>query len=103
MTTTKKEHTEIGIYQTTCKLCGEKIVGITKEKAKENIVKHVDNDCVTAKQMKEWQDKGIYRDMMKMLRLQGLDDELKKLLKKLLKYYTKEEVEKALYRVKGEL
>lgn len=96
--TTQKECTEIGIYQTTCKLCGKKIVGITKERAKENLIKHVDGDCVIAKQMKEWQNKGIYKNMMKILRLQGLEDDLKKLLK----HYTKEEIERILNKIEGE-
>lgn len=88
----KKEKVGIVAYKTSCSLCGRKFVSISKEKLNKELVKHIDNDCKTAKDMKSWEEKGIFKEMMAVIRLEII----RKDVKKLLKNYTIEEIRKAL-------
>ena len=87
-----KEKVGIVAYKTSCSLCGKKFVGISKEKLSKELVKHIDNECKTAKDMKSWEKQGIFREMMELIRL----DVIEKDVKKLLKHYTFAEIRKAL-------
>jgi len=88
----KKEKAIIIAYKTSCSLCGKKFVGVDKNKLSKEVVKHIDNECKTAKDMKSWEEKGIFKEMMVMIRV----DVIRKDVKKLLKSYTIEEIRKAL-------
>jgi len=88
----KKDKIGIVAYKTSCTLCGQKFVGIDKDKISKELVKHIDNECKTAKDMKSWEEKGIFNEMMAMIRI----DAIRKDVKKLLKNYTIEEIRKAL-------
>ena len=79
-------------YKVSCTLCGKKLMDISDEKLKKKLTKHVDNECKTAKEMKSWEEKGIFKEMMALLRL----DAIRKDVKKLLKNYTIEEIRKTL-------
>ena len=79
-------------YKTSCTLCGKKLVSISKEKLHKNLVNHVDDECKTAKDMKSWEKKGIFKEMMALLRLEVIREDVKKLLKN----YTIEEIREAL-------
>ena len=86
----KKE--TVTIYQVKCSLCGQKIQSAEKDGCKELLSKHVDNECESVKTMRGWEKEGIFKEMMALLRLEGLN----KHLKKLLKHYTIEEIKEAL-------
>jgi len=79
-------------YKVSCTLCGKKLTDISDEKLKKKLVKHVDNECKAAKDMKSWEEKGIFNEMMKLIRLEAISKDIKKLLKK----YTIEEIRNAL-------
>lgn len=83
---------QIEVWQTKCKLCDEKIQGITKADIREALKDHVENKCDGAKALRRWEKEGIYDDMMGLLRREALEKDLKKILK----YYSKEEIENAL-------
>jgi len=87
------------LYEVKCKLCGEKIRSAEKSGCQELLVKHIDNECKIAKTMKDWEQRGIYKEMMGFLKIEGLDKDLKKLLK----HYSIEEIKDAIERleVKG--
>ena len=82
----------IKVWTTKCKLCGLKLLDADKSVLQSKLENHVDNECPTVKQMKQWQKDGTYKGMMIAFRAQGLEDELKKLLK----HFKKEEIEEAL-------
>jgi len=88
----KKEKAIIVAYKTSCSLCGKKFVGVEKDKLSKEVVKHIDNECKTAKDMKSWEEKGIFKEMMAMIR----QDQIRKDVKKLVKSYSIEEIRKAL-------
>ena len=88
----KKEKIGIIAYKTSCSLCGKKFMGISKEKLSKELVRHIDNECKTAKDMKSWEKQGIFKEMMKLIRLEVIEKDVKKLLK----YYTFAEIRKAL-------
>lgn len=87
-----KEKKQLSIYKVKCKLCGTKIKHVNKEECSKLLNEHLENDCPTMKKMKEWEKKGIYKEMMALLREQGLVQDLKKILK----HYKPEEIRKAL-------
>ena len=59
--TIKKEKVGIIAYKTSCTLCGKKFVGISKDKISKELIKHIDNECKTAKDMKSWEKKVIFK------------------------------------------
>lgn len=79
-------------YKVSCKLCSKKLIDVSDEKLKKKLVGHIDSECKTAKEMKSWEKKGIFKEMMALLRLGAI----RKDIKKLLKNYTVEEIQKAL-------
>ena len=79
-------------YKVSCKLCGKKLMDVSDEKLKKKLTKHVDNECKTAKDMKSWEEKGIFKEMMALLRKEAIHKDVKKLLKN----YTAEEIRTAL-------
>ncbi len=79
-------------YKVSCKLCGKKLTDISDEKLKKRLAEHIDNECKTAKEMKSWEEKGIFKEMMALLRI----DQIRKDVKKLLKSYTATEIKEAL-------
>ena len=87
-----KEKVQISIYHVKCKLCGKKIEHPNKQECSKLLNQHLENDCPTMKKMKDWRKKGIYKEMMALLREQGLITDLKKILK----HYSAKEICKAL-------
>lgn len=87
-----KEKTSLIAYKTICSLCGKKFIGSSKEEIQKELVSHIDNECKTAKDMKSWEEKGIFKEMMALIR----KDVIRKDVKKLLKNYTAEEIREAL-------
>lgn len=88
----------VTLYEVKCSLCGEKIRSPEKGGCRELLSSHIDNDCKTVKQMREWEKQGVCKEMMGLLRLQGLDKDLKKLLK----HYSFEEIKDAIERLEIE-
>lgn len=85
----------VTLYEVKCKLCGKKIRSTKKGGCGELLIQHIDNECEIAKAMKDWEKRGIYKEMMGFLREEGLDKDLKKLLK----HYSIEEIRNALERL----
>jgi len=79
-------------YKVSCNLCGEKLTDVSKESLEKKLENHVDKECETVKQWKSWKKKGIYNQMMSIIR----SDVIRKDVKKLLKNYSAEEIRKAL-------
>ena len=71
----------VSIYKTKCKLCGKEFQG-TKEMLKKQISYHIDNYCEMAETYRDWEKKGIFKEMMTIYRRKGLEQDLKKLMKK---------------------
>jgi len=67
-------------------------MGISKEEITKKLASHLDNECKTAKEMKSWEEKGIFKEMMALIRLDAIRTDVKKLLKN----YTIEEIREAL-------
>ncbi len=88
----------VTLYEVKCKLCGEKIRSAEKGGCHELLVNHIDNECKIAKTMRAWEREGIYKEMMGFLRLDGLTEDLKKLLK----HYKFEEIKHALEQLEPE-
>lgn len=79
-------------YKVSCKLCGKKLIDVSDEKLKKKLTKHIDYECKTAKEMKSWEEKGIFKEMMALLRKEAIHNDVKKLLKS----YTPIEIKEAL-------
>jgi len=88
----------VTIYETKCRLCGQKIRSPEKGGCQKLLEDHVDNECETAKTYRDWDKRGIYKKMMGFLRLSALDKDLKKLLK----HYSVEEIKDAVERLEVE-
>lgn len=83
---------EILIYETKCSLCGLKMQDPAEEALRTKLVSHIDNECAVATTIRDWGREGIYKDMIGLLRLESLD----KVLRRLLKKYSAEEIRRAL-------
>lgn len=92
--TEKLDKAKIGVtfYTVKCSLCGRKMMEATSELLRGRLVTHIDDECEVAKTMRRWEEQGIYKQMMSLLR----EGELIKDLRKLLKHYSIEEIRKAL-------
>jgi len=82
----------VTIYEAKCSLCGQKIRSPEKGGCQEALAKHIDNECETAKTMRNWEKQGIYKEMVGFLR----EEALAKDLKKQLKHYSIEEIRHSL-------
>ncbi|GAH81309.1 unnamed protein product [marine sediment metagenome] len=71
----------VAIYEGKCRLCNKKFQG-TREMIKKQLHDHIENDCEVVKTLKNWEKKGIYEPMMAVYRREGLERDLKKLMKK---------------------
>ena len=71
---------KITIYQTTCQLCKVKLSGLTPEDCQRRLKEHL-ADCHTAQVIRDWEAKGIYKEMIDTLRYENLMSDLRKLLK----------------------
>ena len=83
---------KITIYEAKCRLCGQKIQATSEEQGAKRLSDHIDNDCKTAKTMREWDKQVIYKEMMSFLR----EEALRKDIKKLLKHYTLEQIKQTV-------
>lgn len=83
---------------TKCSLCGQKIQGITEEEARRKLVSHIDDDCTTATTLRSWEEQGIYKEMVGLVRLRSLD----KVLRRLLKRYSIDEIRETLEMMEDE-
>jgi len=79
---TKYAKQHIVVYETKCRLCGEKIQATTDEECRQRLCDHLDYKCKVANTMREWEKAGIYKEMVSLLSQEGLINDLKKLLKK---------------------
>ena len=82
----------VTIYEVKCSLCKQKIKATSEEECRKRLSDHIDNECETAKTMRDWDKRGIYKEMMGFLR----EEALTKDLKKLLKHYSLDELKDAL-------
>lgn len=82
----------VTLYEVKCSLCGQKIRSAEEGGCHELLIKHIDNECETAKTMRDWEKRGIYKEMMGFLR----EEALTKKLKKLLKHYKFDEIKHTL-------
>lgn len=93
----EKKKIEI-IFQTKCRLCGKKIRGKDEELCKDNLSKHIDNECKTVSLLRELEKDGIFKEYIEIISC----EELEKSLKKLIKRYGFEKVEDILSSIKEE-
>ena len=82
----------VTLYEVKCSLCGKKIRSAEEGECQKLLENHIDNECETAKVMRDWEKRGIGKEMMAYLREDGLTAKLKKLLK----HYKFEEIKHAL-------
>ena len=85
----------VTLYEAKCSLCGKKIRSPEKGGCQKLLADHIDNECETARTMRNWEKQGIYKEMVGFLREEALD----KNLKKLLKHYSLDELKDALERL----
>ncbi len=71
----------VTLYKTKCRLCGHGLHGTSKEMVQKALGSHIDNDCPVASSMREWERKGIYKQMVAALQGQELSGKLAKLVK----------------------
>ena len=72
----------VTIYEVQCRLCKRKVRSPTKEGCHQTLINHVDNDCEIAKTMREWNKRGIYKEMMSVLHEEAIEKDVQKLVKK---------------------
>ena len=89
---------QIVVYTNKCTLCRQKIAAPTESECREKLVRHIDSECKVAATMRDWEAKGIYKEMMGFLRSEGLRDDLQKLVKK----YSLDAVRSALEQLEDE-
>jgi len=89
---------KITVYEVKCRLCGQKIRSISQDECEQKLSHHIDNECAIASTMRDWDKRGIYKEMMEYIAQEALIDELKKLLK----HYTIEQIKEALENIELE-